>query len=183
VDLADKPDFFKDKYAELSPVPTARAKVPILEVGAPGDENYFAIIESEVVARFVAKRWDQRGTALIPSSPTDEAAMNLFISVFMAELSGLSFSFLGAKSDAKLREGYEQLLGSLQSVDNALLMYGREEEGQGQGGCSFLFGSNFTLAEALTAPFVRSDNIILYYDLAVILMRNSACTAAASPAM
>jgi hypothetical protein len=62
-------------------------------------------------------------------------------------------------------------------------MYGREEEGQGQGGCSFLFGSNFTLAEALTAPFVRSDNIILYYDLAVILMRNSACTAAASPAM
>ena len=99
MDLADKPDFFKDKYAELSPVPTARAKVPILEVGAPGDENYFAIIESEVVARFVAKRWDQRGTALIPSSSTDEAAMNLFISVFMAELSGLSFSFLGAKSD------------------------------------------------------------------------------------
>lgn len=62
--------------------------------------------------------------------------------------SGLSFSFLGAKSEAALAKGYAKLLGGLQSVENCLNLYGNEEGG------SFLFGGNYTLAEALTAPFV-----------------------------
>ena len=147
VDLADKPAFFKEKYAELSPVPTARAKVPILELGSPGDEGYFALIESEVVARFVAKRWEERGTQLIPPDAQEEATMNLFVTVFMEEISGLSFSFLGAKNKAQLAKGYTKLLTGLKSVDNALFM-GTEEGG------NFLLGARYTLAEALTAPFV-----------------------------
>ena len=148
VDLADKPEHFKEKYAELSPVPTARAKVPILEVGAEGEEGYFALIESEVVARFIAREWPEHGTQLIPPSPADEALMNLFVTVFMEEVSGLSFSFLGAKSDEAVAKGYEKLLGGLQSVENCLNVHGNEEGG------SFFFGGQYTLAEALTAPFV-----------------------------
>ena len=148
VDLADKPEHFKEKYASLSPVPTARAKVPILEVGAEGEEGYFALIESEVVARFIAREWAERGTQLIPPSPADEALMNLFVAVFMEEVSGLSFSFLGAKSDEAVAKGYEKLLGGLQSVENCLNVHGNEEGG------SFFFGGQYTLAEALTAPFV-----------------------------
>ena len=129
-------------------MPTARAKVPILEVGAEGDEGYFALIESEVVARFIAREWPEHGTQLIPPSPADEALMNLFVTVFMEEVSGLSFSFLGAKSDEAVGKGYEKLLGGLQSVENCLNVHGNEEGG------SFFFGGQYTLAEALTAPFV-----------------------------
>ena len=67
---------------------TARAKVPILEVGNDGEDGYFAMIESEVVARFVARNWQERSTQLIPSHPNDEAKMNLFVEVFMEEVSG-----------------------------------------------------------------------------------------------
>jgi glutathione S-transferase len=129
-------------------VPTARAKVPILEVGTPGEDGYFAMIESEVVARFVARNWQDRGTQLIPPHPNDEAVMNLFVTVFMENVSGLSTSFLGAKSEEQLAKGYEKLLSGLQSVENALNTYGNEQGG------SFLFGGSYTLAESLTAPFV-----------------------------
>ena len=81
---------------------TARAKVPILEVGTEGEDGYFAMIESEVVARFVARNWQDRATQLIPAHPNDEATMNLFVAVFMEEVSGLSFSFVSNTSNPPL---------------------------------------------------------------------------------
>lgn len=122
--------------------------MPILEVGLPEEDGYFALIESEVVARFIARNWQARGTQLLPPDPRDEGIVNLFVTVFMENVSGLSTSFLGAKDSAAVAKGYEKLLGGLQSLENALNTYGKEDGG------SYLFGEEYTLAEALTAPFV-----------------------------
>ena len=119
-----------------------------LRQGKEGAEDYVALIESEVVARFIARKWQARGTQLIPPSAADQARMDLFVASFMESLANLSFSFLGAKSADQVTSGYEKLLNGLVTIDNALRSLGNEKDG------SFLFGAQYTLAEALTAPFV-----------------------------
>ena len=80
--------------------------MPILEVGEPGAQDYVALIESEVVSRYVARRWAGRGPALVPADPAEEAAMNLFVTVFMEQLSGLSC--LGSPGAVKRPERFPQ---------------------------------------------------------------------------
>ena len=55
VPLNNKPQWYKDLYASVHPDPLARAKVPIIEIGKPNDAEYQILVESDVVARFVAE--------------------------------------------------------------------------------------------------------------------------------
>ena len=56
----------------------------MLELRRRSDNSIITqLVESEIVARFVASYWRKQGTKLIPSDPIREAKMNLFIQTFM----------------------------------------------------------------------------------------------------
>ena len=81
--LNNKPQWYKDLYASVHPDPLARAKVPIIEIGKPNDAEYQILVESDVVARFVAENWKSQGEQLVPDNKFAEAKMNLFIGQFI----------------------------------------------------------------------------------------------------
>ena len=50
-DLGNKSEAFKRIYRSIHPDPRSRAKVPILEVGVPGEHGYVKLVESAPIAK------------------------------------------------------------------------------------------------------------------------------------
>ena len=156
-------------YATVHPNPAARSKVPILEIGEPGEPGYQVgvphhsptpeyhhtvslsqiLVESDVVARYVARRWASQGTALIPDDPGEEGRMDLFVSTYMELLAPTYMELLAAKSDEQCDKQFGKLVLGLRAVDRALTMH-RTANCTGP----FVLGERFSLAETLTAPCV-----------------------------
>jgi len=149
VQLNNKPEWYKRLYRSVHPDPRARAKVPILEVGKPNQPGYIKLVESEVVARFVARHWRSQGTALLPEDAVREARMNLFVQQFMDGMSASLFTFPAAKSGAAVSKHFETIVNALQAVQRAFQLHG-EQTTSGP----YFFGEQYSLAETLTAPFV-----------------------------
>lgn len=149
VDLGDKPADFRALYRAISPDPTARAKVPVLEVGGAGCDEHSLLLESAVVAKYVARRWHDRGAPLLPTAPLDEARMDLFVDTFNSRLTPCSYALLAAKDNDALLERMEDVVRALVVVERCLDLHGM----CGQGG-DYLLGDFFSLAEVMTAPFV-----------------------------
>lgn len=149
IPLQEKPESYKALYATVHPNPAARSKVPILEIGEPGEPGYQILVESDVVARYVARRWASQGTALIPDDPGEEGRMDLFVSTYMELLAPTYMELLAAKSDEQCDKQFGKLVLGLRAVDRALTMH-RTANCTGP----FVLGERFSLAETLTAPFV-----------------------------
>lgn len=147
VDLGNKPPEFKALYRAISPDPTARAKVPVLEVGAPGSDEHLWLLESAVVARYVARRWADRGTPLLPDDAADEARMELFLDTCNSRLTPCTYALMAAKDTATLLAKYEDLVRALVVVDRCLTVHCLHDG-------DFVLGQRYSLAEVMTAPFV-----------------------------
>ena len=69
VDLSNKSKDFKTMYKTIHPDHQAGAKVPILEVGFPGEKDYVQLVESSVCTKYIATAWPYRGADLLPAWP------------------------------------------------------------------------------------------------------------------
>lgn len=143
-DLQDKSPEFVEKYARANPVPDARAKVPLLQVG----DDIF-LTESSVVTEYVAELFD---APLIPSAPADRAVVRLF-----TELCGGAFAYfpsLRATADDEQAKALATLKEGLVGAD-AFLRHHAKPTGP------FLLGDRFTTAECSVAPFVQRSCTVL----------------------
>lgn len=142
-------------YKSVCPDPTARAKVPILEVGERGTDDYFAMIESGAVSEYIASAYVGEGPPLKPTSARDETCMRLFMQVYAEGMQAADGKIISAKCEADVVQGFEKLCVGMISANNCLEMHGREESG------SFFLGTDFTLAETFTAPFIARSVVKL----------------------
>lgn len=134
MDLRDKPANFTAVYARALPDPTARAKVPVLEL--PDGEG--VLCESLVICEYVD---DLASPAF---SPLDRATARLFAQLFpsWASFVPLVRAEEGSSDEA---DAASALLAGLRAADSFL-----REHSCGAG--PFLL-SDFSLAETATAPF------------------------------
>ena len=83
VDLQDKPQWFKDMYAQANPIAAAAAKVPLLEVPSATASSSssppppLVLCESLVIVDYVAESFG--AGAILPSTPSDRATARLFV--------------------------------------------------------------------------------------------------------
>lgn len=142
-------------YASIAVDPKARAKVPILEVGEEGSPDYLKLIESGLVTDYIAQKWREVGPDLLPKDAGKEAKMRFFVQTFMETLSGSMFSFMAAPNAQRVTSEYHKWLNGLKATNDALAKHG-EQTGTG----NFFFGDQYTVAEALTAPFVARQSVL-----------------------
>lgn len=161
MDLQDKSKEFLDLYARANPLPNARAKVPLLQVGTVLDgvdsesDTAVFLCESLIVAEYIAESvaWPDAITAngddgLLPTRAADRATMRLF-----TELCGPNFSYfplIRAQGTDDAESQLQTLKKGLVSVDAFLT-----KAGCGADGGPFLFGERFSLAECNAAPFLQ----------------------------
>lgn len=122
----------------------------MLEIGSPGDDNFVRLIESDVIARFVATHWRDQGAQLIPNDSLREASVNLFVGQFMSQLAPTIFSIMATKEASAADKIFTKLVRGIQTIDRTLKIHGEQADDTGP----FLLGNQYTLAETLTAPFV-----------------------------
>lgn len=138
-------------YRSIATDSNATAKVPIIEVGDAGSADYMKMIESGVVTDFIAQYWRGQGPDLLPKEPWKEAKMRYFVQIFMETFQRANMAFMTASSESAVKVEYKKLLDGMHSVDETLKRHG--EQGAGPD-APFFFGTQYTVAEAMTAPFV-----------------------------
>jgi len=144
VDLQNKSPEFVELYAKANPIPNARAKVPLLQVG--GDTF---LTESMIVTEYVA---ELHRSPLLPSGAEDRARMRLFI-----ELCGSNFSYFTMLKASADKGAFEEALGTFKDglVDTDAFLRSTHPDGP------FLLGDQFSLAECNVAPFVQRGCTVL----------------------
>lgn len=141
VDLQDKPEEFVALYRSACGDPTMSAKVPILAVA---DDT--VLIESMVIVEYLEECHG------VPQSAAARARCRLWATLVPSWLQWFSVLRTEAGSEAeaiavaKLRDG-------LRAMDRLLM------DGAGDG--PFVLGSDFSLAEAATAPFAQRLVVVL----------------------
>lgn len=141
VDLQDKPDDFVALYRTAISDPTGRGVVPMLE--CDGDT---VLAESMVILDYLED--------VSPSQLTAEqrARARLFATLFPGRLSSLGILRTEPGSSDELT-AVKKLRGDLRAMDQFL------DDTPGEG--PFLFGAEFSYAEAAAAPFAQRMAIVL----------------------
>lgn len=149
VDLQDKSQIFLDLYARANPLPDARAKVPVLQVGddgiREGKDETVALCESQIIAEYIGEIFftpGGKGSLILPSA-LDRARARLF-----TQLCGDRFAYFPL-----LRAGGSEKADALETFKKGLVDVDTFLRSTGNG--PFLFGDRFTLAECNAAPFVQ----------------------------
>ncbi|RMZ56596.1 hypothetical protein APUTEX25_004760 [Auxenochlorella protothecoides] len=139
VDLENKSDEFKAKYASLHPGPDAPAKVPILD-----DADGTALFESLVVAYYLNDKYPE--PALLPSEAAAKAKISLFIELFPPSIFSNAFSLVKAETRAQVAERLPALVQGLKTANALLTSLGSSEGGD------YFAGAQYTLADIATSP-------------------------------
>jgi glutathione S-transferase len=160
VDLADKPTEFLDLYQELSPDPSARAKVPILEVGERGTADYFGMIESGAVSEYVAAAFPGQGAPLLPTDARVQTCMRLFMQVFAEGMQAAYMKMMFCSDEPSALAAYDLLCAGMVTANSCLIKHGGASKPASSDGAFFL-GADFSLAECMTAPFVVRGVVML----------------------
>jgi glutathione S-transferase len=143
VDLENKSEDFQQMYKTISPDPTAAAKVPILIDGPTH------LIESQIIVDYLATKYQDQGTDILPADPADLAKAKLFIETFTNHAISPFFALFRADTAEAVAAGREKLATGLTVVDACLRMHGSEEGG------AFFLGEKFSIADLSTVPFLQ----------------------------
>jgi hypothetical protein len=111
-------------YKTIHPDHQASAKVPILEVGFPGEKDYVQLVESSVCTKYVATAWPYRGSDLLPAWPgllgdvhareaLSAARIDLFVDLYMGNVVPGYYRLMKAKKKSELKKHYEKFLHAL----------------------------------------------------------------------
>lgn len=143
VDLNNKSEDFQQVYKTISPDPSAPAKVPILLDGSTH------LIESQIIVEYLASKYRDHGTDILPSDPAQLAKAKLFIETFTNNVTSAFFALFRADTAEAVAAGREKLVAGLNALDACLRMHGSEEGG------AFFLGDQFSLADVSTVPFLQ----------------------------
>lgn len=154
VDLKNKSPEFESLYRQANPNPLMSSKVPVLVVD---DKQVYT--ESSVVCEAVEELWPG-APALLPLDLQARARVRAFSSVvydsvFGGDRSAYKMAMRKLDSPATWDEQEERrrLCQSLSALDSSLTGPG-----------PFLLGSQFSLAECMTAPFCqRADAVLSHF--------------------
>ena len=124
VDLSNKTEDFKIMYKTIHPDHQAGAKVPILEVGFPGEKDYVQLVESSVCTKYIATAWPYRGSNLLPAWPgllgdvharqaLSAARIDLFVDLYMGNVVPSYYKLMKCKKKSELKKNYEKRPRSL----------------------------------------------------------------------
>lgn len=106
----------------------------------------------DVVTEYIARRFHDRGTPLLPSCPRENAGMQMFIKTFMKYVAPATFTILGSKSPEAIRSQFGKLATGIYVLENCL----KKSTSAGP-----FFCETFALSEVLCASFM----IRLYIQL------------------
>lgn len=149
VDLQNKPEDFCAIYAQVSPDKQARAKVPILVHGKD------VLIESAIICEYVEAAFAGEGTALLPQSALERASIALFSEAFSSLFSTPSQNLLSSLAEGveKQEAAREELVRGLTALDAFLVRAGTSDV-SGDTEAGYFLGSQFSMAEVITGPFL-----------------------------
>jgi glutathione S-transferase len=149
VDLMNKPSDFLELYSSISADVTTSAKVPILVDGN------FRLIESSIIASYLEDAYPESGASLAPQSASDKAIVRFFIDTYEKSLGSMTMKVLSnpeiGSFPTSLKSDLEK---NIRIVNTFLEKYGKPDG-------PFLLGSQFSLAEVNTAPFVTRLSVLL----------------------
>lgn len=146
VDLTNRTQEFIDFYKSMSPDETASAKVPILEHGEPGSEDYVKLIESNIILEYIEDVWGDKGPRLRPTNPMDAAGVRMFNESF-GKMS--PFGLIMGDSLEALQKKLQEMAKGMQIVDRCLQQY-KKRNASGD----FVMGLEFSQAECMAAPIL-----------------------------
>lgn len=144
VDLANKSPEFEALYASISPDPAASAKVPIL---IDGDTR---LIESGIILEYLAAKYRDAGTDLLPEDPADVARARLFVETFSAGPWAGFLALLRAGTPAALEEAKAKTAAGFAALNACLEKHGRGGEGD-----AYFLGAQYSLADAMTVSLLQ----------------------------
>lgn len=148
-DLTNRSPEYTELYLSMCPDPNTTTKVPLLEHGEPGSDDYVKVIESNIILDYIEDVWGDVGTQLRPKNPADAAAVRMFNESF-SKMS--PFGLVTGASQEDLQKKLCEYVKGMRIVDRCLQLYKKKDvEG------NLLMGSNFSQAECMAAPIlVRS---------------------------
>jgi len=141
VDLQDKPANFTSLYTVACADETARAKVPVLEVG---DD---VLIESMVICEYLDEMANSEVAAI------DKANARLFAALAQPALSMIPI--------LKAEPGSLEEEKAVQDVCDKLIALDRYLENHASSDGPFLLGQSFSIAECALAPFAQRFATVL----------------------
>lgn len=146
VDLKNRPPEFIELYQSMCPDVSATAKVPIMEHGDRGSEDYVKIIESNVILDYIEDVWGDVGVRLRPNNPKDAAAVRMFNESF-GKMG--PFGLVSGESIEVLQKKLVEFAKGMQIVDRCLQLY-KKRDADGD----LLLGADFSQAECMAAPIL-----------------------------
>ena len=164
IDLRNKPDEFVAEYARASPVESPVAKTPLLvEDDAQG--NRFRLIESDPVAHYLSETF---GNRLSPHDSWEAARMRMFIEAAWSSTVPSYTAVLRAENTSDVHSRLDELVQQWRIVNQGLLLYGTWDPVYAEKK-PFVFGDRFTVADAIAAPFIYRQSIVLsdYYGVSI----------------
>jgi glutathione S-transferase len=160
VDLKNKGPAFESLYRRANPNPLMSSKVPVLVV-----DDTHVYTESSVVCEAIEELWPD-APALLPLDLQARARVRAFSSVvydsvFDGDRSAYKMAMRKLDSPATWDEQEERrrLCESLAALDTSLTGPG-----------PFLLGSQFSLAECMTAPFCQRADAVLSHFCGVTIV-------------
>lgn len=148
-DLTNRTPEFIELYTSMCPDTDATAKVPILEHGERGSNDYVRIIDSPVILEYIEDVWGDVGVRLRPTDPKDAAAVRMFNESFNKMQ---PWGLLKAENQKELQEELGEYVKGMRIVDRCLQLY-KKRDAAGD----LLMGTNWSQAECMAAPIlVRS---------------------------
>jgi len=157
VDIFSKNDVdFINSYYKAYPSKTQRPAIPLL-VGALPDNKHVSIAESKLIMEYLMEEVEMRTgekSKLIPSPPSSsfaKAQVGIFVHAVNREIFPCINSILNSSNLERLESAIDKLMEALGCIETMLKRseMNIEDDTSNQ---SYFLGSDFSLAEAKTAP-------------------------------
>lgn len=167
VDLSTKPTDFVELYHSIVTDKAAREAVPLLVDGKT------RLVESRIIAEYLARQYVSQGAPLLPPDPTSQALVSLFIQQFHDRVVPPYLRLIHVEDKKAVAEATADLMDALTGLDDFLSLHGgyqgehavgphyswsmHSEDSASDGSQQhpgYFMGPYYSLAEVLCTPFV-----------------------------
>ncbi|KAI8477194.1 MAG: hypothetical protein J3K34DRAFT_398604 [Monoraphidium minutum] len=169
LDMASKPQEFRDLYHAVIPLKDVKERVPLLLDGPTH------LAESLVINEYLEARYKNQGARLMPDDAAAQARVRLFIQFFQDHVLPHYRRIVHVENPQIVEEAHQQLLAALEAVDAFLRLHGgsgaagavgphsgfvmRDEDQAPQG--AYFLGRQYSLAEVACTPWIARLALVL----------------------
>lgn len=169
IDMANKPEEFKELYHAVIPAKDVRERAPLLLDGATH------LAEASIINEYLEARYKSQGARLMPEDAAAQARVRLFTQFFRDHVLPPYRRIVHVDDPQIVEEAHHQLLAALEAVDQFLRLHGgaatgavgphegwsmRDEDAPATGGPYFL-GRQYSLAEVACTPWIARLALVL----------------------